>query len=225
MSTCKISITNLQKSFEHQEVIHNFNFNINTGEVVAFIGKSGCGKSTLFECISDLIDYNGQIIVDGNIGYVNQKSVLLPWYTLEENVNLIRKIGGLPKIQAVELQQSLKLFNLNNKADQYPEKLSGGEKQRAAIMLNHLTQKDIWLLDEPFSSLDMITKETLYKWLREILKTFNKTVLLITHDIFEAIHLADKIVILESKGMGIKEVITNTMQNFNKEYILNKLNH
>ncbi len=224
MSTSKISIKNLSKEYSGIAVINNFNIEVEDKEIVAFIGKSGCGKSTLFDCICELTEYSGTIKLSGEKGYVNQKSILLPWYTLLENVNLIRKLNKLPKLTDIDFEKHLELFELRNKENSYPENLSGGEKQRAAILLNYLTNKDIWLLDEPFSSLDLITKENLYKWLKSVIKKTDKTVLIITHDVYEALYLTNKIVVLSEVGMNIKEIVLKGTSNFNKEYIMQKLN-
>lgn len=205
----KLVIKNLSKKFyliNNKTVValKNFNLTIFPGEFVSIIGPSGCGKTTLFNIISGIDkETSGTIFFDENIeksrrgkfGYMFQEPLLLPWRTIEENLVLgldIRRISR--KISLEKARALLKEFNLEKYADQYPSSLSGGMKQKVALLRTLLFNDTFLLLDEPFGALDQITRNSLQLWLKKVLKKFRTTTLFITHDIREAKILSDRII-------------------------------
>lgn len=205
----KLVIKNLSKNYlltNNQVVtaLKNFSLSVFLGEFVSIIGKSGCGKTTLFNIIAGVEEQtSGTISLDGNIensrrgkfGYMFQEPLLLPWRTVEENLILgadIKKV--LKKIALKKARLLLKEFNLEKYADQYPSSLSGGMKQKVALLRTLLFNDSFLLLDEPFGALDQITRNSLQLWLKQVLKKFKTTTLFITHDIREAKLLSDRII-------------------------------
>lgn len=196
------------------QVLKDLNFAVSKGEFIALLGPSGCGKSTLFNIISGLLKPNsGDILLNGNriqgnvgaFGYMQQKDLLLQWRTVLKNVLIGPEIQGealiKKKEEALELLTQL---GLQGFADSYPMQLSGGMRQRVALVRTLLFKKDILLLDEPFGALDAMTRTVMQSILLDIWNKDKRTVLLITHDIEEAIVLADKIYVLTARPASIK---------------------
>ncbi|NTW04744.1 MAG: ABC transporter ATP-binding protein, partial [Peptococcaceae bacterium] len=191
------------------EAISDLSLEVKEGSFVSIIGPSGCGKSTIFKLISGLLSPDqGYIEIAGNrgedsrkvISYMPQKDLLMPWRTILENVILSPEISRTDKKKARE--EALKLFplfGLEGFADSYPNELSGGMSQRAALLRTIMSGGEILLLDEPFGSLDAISRFKMKQWLQEIWLRFGKTIILITHDIEEAIFLSDSIYVLSSR--------------------------
>ncbi|MGL4772264.1 MAG: ABC transporter ATP-binding protein [Clostridium sp.] len=206
----KISIKNLHKSFEDMEILKDITLQVNEGEVVSIIGPSGCGKSTIFNLITGLTKENeGSLNINGEVSYMYQKDMMVPWKKVIDNISLPLIFKGKSKKEARE--EALKyteMFGLNGFEHKYPMKLSGGMKQRANFLKTYLTSNDIMLLDEPFGALDSLTRKNLQGWLLNIKDSMNSSILLITHDIDEAIILSDRIYVLSEKPARIKgEVI------------------
>lgn len=178
-------------------------------EFVTLIGPSGCGKSTLFNIICGLMepdegqvwlssDVNGRRI--GTVGYMPQKDLLIPWRTVLDNVILGPELAGVNRREARrEARELLPLFGLAGFEDSYPVTLSGGMKQRAALLRTVSCHRDIMLLDEPFGALDALTRSTLQDWLLGIWQRFRQTVLFITHDVEEAIYLSDRVYVMSAR--------------------------
>ena len=222
----KLEIKNLTHAFVQDKtqlpVLNKLNFSVDTGQFVALLGPSGCGKSTLFNIISGLlIPQTGEIYLNGKriqgntgaFGYMQQKDLLLQWRTVLKNV----LIG--PEIQKESLAktktEALKLLNqlgLHGFANSYPMQLSGGMRQRVALVRTLLFRKDILLLDEPFGALDAMTRTVMQSILLDIWHKGKQTVLLITHDIEEALLLADKIYVLTARPSSIKAEIEIALQ-------------
>jgi ABC-type nitrate/sulfonate/bicarbonate transport system ATPase subunit len=202
----EISIRNLRHSFNKEPVIKNLNLSLDKGEFVSLIGPSGCGKSTLFNVITGLeVPDAGEILMDGQdikgqrgySSYMMQKDLLFPWKTVLENVLLGPKITGQQTEKVKEEALSLlPLFGLEGYENFYPNVLSGGMKQRAALLRTFLHKKELLLLDEPFGALDALTREKMHSWLLEIWSQMQRTILFITHSIDEAIFLSDRIYVL-----------------------------
>lgn len=201
----------------HIQVLNNLNFTVNKGEFVALLGPSGCGKSTLFNIISGLIKpLSGEIYLNGKrlqgnigaFGYMQQKDLLLQWRTVLRNVLIGPEIQGDSlddtKTEALELLTQLGLQGFEKS---YPMQLSGGMRQRVALVRTLLFKKDILLLDEPFGALDAMTRTVMQSILLDIWNKNKQTVLLITHDIEEALILADKIYVLTARPASIKAVV------------------
>jgi ABC-type nitrate/sulfonate/bicarbonate transport system ATPase subunit len=213
----KLSVKNIKKNFGDTHVIDDVSLVLDENEFVSLIGLSGSGKSTIFNIISGLlIPDKGQVLIEGKdytgktgrVSYMYQKDLLLPWRKVIDNVCLPLVIKGESKKRAREaVRRYFKTFGLEGFEDKYPFQLSGGMRQRAALMRTYMFSSDIMLLDEPFAGLDAITRSKIHCWLLEVLKDLKTSVLLITHDIEEAVFLSDRIYILSGKPAGVREEI------------------
>lgn len=215
-----LSLQNLAKSYGHKKtisVLNSFSFEADTGEFVTIIGPSGCGKSTLCNLISGLeVPDQGRILLDGqpitgetgHVGYMPQKDLLLPWRTLWENVALGLILKGLDKAEIKTISmQWLERFGLSSFAEHYPQQLSGGMRQRGALLRTILFGKKTLLLDEPFGALDALTRREMQEWLLSVWQETRNTVFFITHDIEEGILLSDKIIVLNRRPASIVKVL------------------
>jgi ABC-type nitrate/sulfonate/bicarbonate transport system ATPase subunit len=251
MNTCpnnpgKLVVNQIKKTFDDIPVIDNVSLTIKEKEFVSLLGLSGSGKSTIFNIISGLmLPDAGEIIIDGNnftgvtgrVSYMYQKDLLLPWKYIIDNVSLPLIIKGQRRKKArSKVAKYFELFGLKGFEYKYPFQLSGGMKQRAALMRTFFFFSDIMLLDEPFGGLDAITRSRMQSWLLEVLPTLNAAVLFITHDIEEAIYLSDRIYIISDRPAQVSEEIKidfprprnydiTTTESFNalKKYVLSKL--
>jgi ABC-type nitrate/sulfonate/bicarbonate transport system ATPase subunit len=179
------------------------------GKFVSLIGPSGCGKSTIFNIIAGLLPPStGKVILDGEdatgtigqVGYMLQKDLLLPWRTVLDNVALGMEIRGVPIKEARERALPLlQRYGLGGFEKRHPSALSGGMRQRAALLRTLLIDTDIVLLDEPFGALDAQTKAQMQEWLLELFQDFGRTVIFVTHDVEEAIFLSDEIHVMASR--------------------------
>ena len=202
-----LEIKNLSHSFGENKILKDINIHLEENEMVAIVGTSGAGKTTLFNLIAGLLKKQyGEIKINdsddyiGKVAYMLQKDLLFEHKTIINNVILPLIIAKVDKKVALEEgYKILKQFNLDIYADKYPKQLSGGMRQRVALIRTYMFKKNIFLLDEAFSALDAITKKELHKWYLDLKKEFNLTTLLITHDIEEAVFLSDRIYILGNK--------------------------
>lgn len=194
------------------EAVVDLTFNIEAGEFLTIIGPSGCGKSTLLRLLAGLEQPDsGQIILQtqplpdpsdrqGRFGYMPQRDTLLPWRTVLENVILgVELAGGSRETARDEARQLLPLFGLDGFENNWPSTLSGGMRQRAALLRTFLAGYDILLLDEPFGALDALTRRMLQQWLLGVRRRFSKTILFITHDIDEALLLGDRMLVFSPR--------------------------
>ncbi len=187
------------------------------GEFVTVIGPSGCGKSTLFTIVAGIeqpstgvvaIDGDADAVRAGKAGYMPQQPLLLPWRTVEENVLLGLDVRRVPRKKAQEeAHELLKRFGLADFAQSYPAMLSGGMRQRVALLRTVLFNAAFLLLDEPFGALDALTRLSLQMWLLELWQTFHSSVLFITHDVREAILLSDRIYVLSARPARVLRVV------------------
>lgn len=208
-----LTIQQLQHTYFTREsmttALEDLSLSIEEGEFISFLGPSGCGKTTLLSIIAGLIQpTEGKVVIDGKlvtkpdptIGYMFQQDYLFPWKTIEENIllgpSISRSLTEEKKEMAIQL---LKEMDLQDVEKLYPNQLSGGMRQRVALVRTLMTQPKILLLDEPFSALDFQTKLKLENLVSTTLKSFNKTALLVTHDIGEAIAMSDRIFLLAAK--------------------------
>ncbi len=211
---------NITKSYDGTAIIEDVSLYVNEGEIVALLGVSGVGKSTLFNIMSGLetpdegdVYLEGKCITGsaGHIGYMQQNDLLLPFKTIIKNVMIPLSLSGVNKKEAYERAFSqLSEFGLSQYKDMYPDELSGGMRQRVSLARTFLYGKRVMLMDEPFSALDAITRRDMQTWFKEKAKEKNIASLLITHDIDEALLLADRIYVLAgSVGRIVLEVEKN----------------
>lgn len=193
--------TDLGRAFKHDSwVLRDVNLELKRGEFAAVLGLSGSGKTTLFNILAGLDRPDlGLVEVNETIGYMMQKDLLLPWKRLMDNISLPLIIRGVARREAEQgVLLHLPAFGLKGLERSWPAQLSGGERQRAALLRTYLHAGTIMLLDEPFAGIDAITRENMQKWLKNIHNELELTILLITHDVEEAINLADTIHVLSS---------------------------
>lgn len=225
----KLEIKDISISFENKKVLENVSIDLYENELVCILGVSGAGKTTLFNIAAGLLEPDGgNVEMDGEnitgkcgkVSYMLQKDLLLPHKRIIDNVALPLVIKGENKKKAREIAKPyFKDFGLEGTENLYPSKLSGGMRQRAALLRTYLSSGKVALLDEPFSALDAITKNKIHSWYLDIMKKIKMSTLFITHDIDEAILLSDRIYILAgSPGKIIKEIKINLKKDDNKVY-------
>ena len=187
------------------------------GRFVSLIGPSGCGKSTIFNIVAGLQEPSaGRVVIDGvdatgtigRVGYMLQKDLLLPWRTLIDNIILGMEIQGVPLRQARDKALPLlRRYGLAGFEHAYPNALSGGMRQRAALLRTLLFDTDVILLDEPFGALDAQTKLQMQEWLLQIWSDFGKTVIFVTHDVEEAVFLSDEVHVMGTRPGRVVETL------------------
>ncbi|ADG80961.1 ABC transporter [Thermincola ferriacetica] len=218
----KLEVKGLSKTFDgHGKLsivaLQEVSLFVREGEFVSLIGPSGCGKSTLLDIVAGLTRPDeGDVLLDGasivglkgKVSYMPQKDVLFPWRTVLDNVIVPLEVQGINRKEAREKALSLlPVFGLGDFSDKYPPALSGGMRQRAAFLRTYLCGREILLLDEPFGKLDALTRRQMQQWLLDIWQNFQHAVLLVTHDVDEAIMLSNRIYVLSARpGRVIAEV-------------------
>ncbi|WP_144547073.1 ABC transporter ATP-binding protein [Bacillus sp. X1(2014)] len=231
-----IEFKNIVKKYRTKTIIKPFSLEIEAGQLVVFIGPSGCGKTTLLKMINKLIQpTSGKIFVNGtdistmnpielrrNIGYVIQNTGLFPHMSIKENLELIPKLKGEdPAAIATKTGELLELVGLDPKEylHRYPKELSGGQQQRIGVARAFSTNSDIILMDEPFSALDPVTRSSLQDELFQMQKELNKTIIFVTHDMDEAIKIADKICILKDGDILQYDTPENILKNPANDFV------
>ena len=213
-----LKVEGVTKTFDSETIIQNISLELHEGELVSLLGVSGGGKTTLFNIIAGLsLPDEGSVWIDneevtgkpGNVSYMLQKDLLLPYRTILDNVALPLMIRGMKKKEAREKAAPyFAEFGLQGTEKKYPAQLSGGMKQRAALLRTYLFSQKVALLDEPFSALDMLTKQAMHEWYLDVMEKIKLSTLFITHDIDEAILLSDRIYLLTGKpGQITKEIV------------------
>jgi len=212
-----LQLVNVWKRFDGAPALRNVDLSIAPGEFVTLIGPSGCGKSTLFNIIAGLAapDEDGSILLSGRVqqnygllgkvAFMPQRDLLFPWRSVIDNATLPLEVEGAPRKLARQKAQALfPEFGLEGFERHYPHQLSGGMRQRVALMRTFLFERDLLLLDEPFGALDALTRSMMQRWLLDVWARHRRTVLFITHDIDEAIFLGDRVVVMTARPGTIK---------------------
>lgn len=211
----EIILKNISYTYTNQEILKNINMQVHSGEIVSILGPSGVGKTTLFNLIAGILDIqsgkillNGQEELRGQVSYMLQKDLLLAHKTTLENVIMPLIIQKIPKKEAIhQVEKLLRTFQLEGVRDKYPHELSGGMRQRVALLRTYMFGHNLFLLDEAFSALDEMTKMELHKWYLSIHEQLELTTLIITHSIEEALMLSNRIYILKNKpGQLVAEI-------------------
>ena len=212
----KLRVEDLSLSYEGKPVLSGVSFHAEEGEFVTFLGPSGCGKSTMLNILAGLWKADeGRVFVDDkavngvtdHFAYMPQSDLLLPWKTILENVTLYGALHHDRKHAEEEALKEFARFGLEGYENAYPAELSGGMRQRAAFLRTALCSADIMLLDEPFGALDVITREDMQDWLLNLRSKLNRTTILVTHDVDEALYLSDRILILSHNPATIAREI------------------
>lgn len=215
-----LEVKNVTKKYQNKEgeilAIQDINFRVNKGEFVSIIGPSGCGKSTLLSIIAGLEDKTtGEIYIEGEkieglsskIGYMLQRDCLLEWRSIISNTMFGLEIKGNKDKKAKEyVEELLKKYNLYDFRDKYPSELSGGMRQRVALIRTLAVKPKILLLDEAFSALDYQTRIMVTNDIYNILKKEGITTIMVTHDISEAISMSDRIIVLNARPGTVKDI-------------------
>jgi ABC-type nitrate/sulfonate/bicarbonate transport system ATPase subunit len=214
LTPAKIEVRSLTKVFDGRRApvtaFSNVNFTVDDGEFLSVLGPSGCGKTTLLHVIAGLEPHtSGEIFLNGqptvpkpqDFGYMFQKDLLMPWYTVIDNVALGLRIEGVGKAEARRRSRELlDRYGLGAAVDRYPGQLSGGMRQRAALIRTLLLDRDVMLLDEPFGALDALTRSIMQEWLLSMWSESRKTIIFVTHDVEEAVFLSDRVVVMSARG-------------------------
>lgn len=222
MTTPRIELQHVSKTFVGNgrtvPALRDVSLSVMPGEFVTIIGASGSGKSTLFNlCVGLLQPDQGSIIIDGQetrsrlgmLGYMPQRDLLLPWRSVLDNVLLPQDIRGVPRKESRDKAlEMLRRFGLESFEHDYPSSLSGGMRQRAALLRTWLSGCETLLLDEPFGALDALTRKELQDWLLRVWQEFGRTVVFITHDVEEAVYLGDRVIVLSARPGTVKRELT-----------------
>ena len=220
-ASIKIRLRDVHHSFGVEgslvPVLEGVDFFAADGEFVSIIGPSGCGKTTLLNTIAGLeqpdsgsVELDGITVSDrlGRVGYMQQKDLLMPWRRVLDNAILGLEVQGVPRREA--RSRALELvdaFGLRGYEYQYPYTLSGGMRQRAAFLRTALVDRDVMLLDEPFGALDALTRTQMQEWLVGLQDTLGKTIVMVTHDVDEALLLSDRVYVLTARPGRVKVVV------------------
>lgn len=228
-----LEVKDISKSFDEEVIIRNISMQLNKGEIVSLLGVSGGGKTTLFNIIAGLhLPDSGSIWLDGEeitgkpgrVSYMLQKDLLLPYRTILDNVAMPLIVRGMKKKEArAKAGSYFEEFGLSGTERKYPAQISGGMKQRAALLRTYLFSERVALLDEPFSALDMLTKQSIHEWYLEVMEKIQLSTLFITHDIDEAIRLSDRVYLMTGKpGEITGEIVISKAKPRGKDFSLSE---
>ncbi len=228
-----LEVKNVTFSYDGvNKILNDVNLTLNDGELVCLLGVSGGGKTTLFNIIAGLLEpQQGQVLLNGEditgqsgkVSYMLQKDMLLPYRTVEDNVALPLIIKGMKKKEAREkVGGYFEEFGIEGTQKRYPVELSGGMKQRAALLRTYLFSAQVALLDEPFSALDTLTKSEMHRWYLDVMDRIKLSTLFITHDVDEAILLSDRIYLLDGMGGLTDEIVIKEPKPRRKEFVLSE---
>ncbi|WP_231693680.1 ABC transporter ATP-binding protein [Ottowia caeni] len=212
-----LELKSVSKTFGEVRALSGLDMSIAPGELITVVGPSGCGKSTLFNIVAGLEepDYGGALHFEGRschafellgrVSFMPQRDLLLPWRTVIDNAILAIEVEGMPRAQARAMAlKMLPEFGLAGFENQYPHQLSGGMRQRVALMRTFMFKRDLMLLDEPFGALDALTRTMMQRWLLDVWQKHRRTILFITHDVDEALFLGDRVLAMSARPGKIK---------------------
>jgi ABC-type nitrate/sulfonate/bicarbonate transport system ATPase subunit len=212
----KLEVRDVAQRFDETVALTTTSLQVREGEFISIVGPSGCGKSTLFNIVSGILaPTEGRVLLDGkdvtaqpgHVGYMLQKDLLLPWKTSLQNItlgaSLTRKVTAEDKAEAAALATK---YGLGDFLNHYPHAMSGGMRQRVALMRTLTFARDVVLLDEPFGALDSQTRMDMQQWLLTVWAEQRSTILFVTHDVDEAIFLADRVVVMSPQPGRIREI-------------------
>ncbi|WP_081941899.1 ABC transporter ATP-binding protein [Spirochaeta lutea] len=204
-----LALEGISFSYPGLPVLEDVSLSVRRGEVVSILGPSGCGKSTLLSVAAGLdAPPRGRVFLDGRdctgkpggVSYMQQEDLLLPWRRVGGNIALPLTLGGMSRAQAHQaVEELLPAFGLEGFARAYPFQLSGGMRQRAALMRSYMASSRLMLLDEPFARLDALTRASLHQWFLDLVHRLGTSLLIVTHDIDEALYLSDRIIVLSAR--------------------------
>jgi ABC-type nitrate/sulfonate/bicarbonate transport system ATPase subunit len=216
-ATPLLELRALRKTYGAVQAVGGLDLVVRPGEFVTVVGPSGCGKSTLFNIVAGLEEPDPGSIVRfqdssrhasellGQVSFMPQRDLLLPWRTVIDNAILAIEIDGVPRAEArAQARDMLPDFGLAGFENQYPHQLSGGMRQRVALMRTFLFKREMMLLDEPFGALDALTRTLMQRWLLDVWQRHRRTVLFITHDVDEALFLGDRVLVMTARPGTVK---------------------
>ena len=217
LTTDLLEMRRVSKTFGQVRALDGLGLSVRPGEFVTVVGPSGCGKSTLFNMVAGLeepdpggiLHFKGQNCrardLLGRVAFMPQRDLLLPWRSVIDNAILANEIEGAPRRQARQRARAMiPEFGLTGFEDQYPHQLSGGMRQRVALMRTFLFERELMLLDEPFGALDALTRTLMQRWLLQVWERHRRTILFITHDVDEAIFLGDRVLVMTARPGRVK---------------------
>lgn len=222
MGEDRLVVDGVRKSFPRGrrepalEVLGGVSFTVRAGEFVSIIGPSGCGKSTVFNTLAGLatpdagtVRFHGtEGAANSHCAYMPQKDLLFPWRSVLDNTILGLQVGGVAKQEARRRARELfPVFGLAGFEDARPSQLSGGMRQRAALLRTVVQEREVLLLDEPFGALDSLTRTEMQSWLQQVWQRYRWTVLMITHDIREAVYLSDRVIVLSARPATVRHEV------------------
>ncbi|MBY3989673.1 ABC transporter ATP-binding protein [Rhodococcus fascians] len=203
-----IAISALRRSFGGKPVLDGVSFGVRPGEFVSIIGPSGSGKSTVFNMLAGLDTPDSGSVRVPPCAYMPQKDLLFPWRSVLDNTSLGLEVQGVAKKEArARARELFPVFGLDGYESARPSELSGGMRQRAALLRTVVQGRSVLLLDEPFGALDSLTRSDMQAWLQQVWSEFRWTVLMITHDIREAVYLSDRVVVLSTRPAHVRRQV------------------
>ena len=201
-----IEVSRVSKHFDEVQALDEVNLDIATGEFISIVGPSGCGKSTLLRIIADLVDSPGTVGKPNKGAFVFQDSALLPWRTVQGNVELLMELEGADNKRA-KASVALRQVGLNGFEKSYPHQLSGGMKMRLSLARSLVLDPEYILLDEPLSAVDELTREVLQEELHNMWTRDKFTAILVTHNIAEAVYLSNRVVVMSPRPGKITDIV------------------
>ena len=210
-----ISVKNLSVNYKNYCALKDVYFEVGKGEFIAIVGKSGSGKTTFLQALAGFVPFSCEVIMPKNIGMMFQNYAAFPWLTVSENIAF--GLDGKNNDEQIKIiDEHLKLAELEDKKDKYPAELSGGQTQRVALARSLAHNPEVLLMDEPYGALDAYTRDKMQQWLLDVWTVHKKTIIFVTHNIEEAIFLADRVLVLNHRKF-IREYIVPFSRNRNAD--------